>query len=80
MWVVPEIRGTILGAPITRITVFGGLYWGPLILGKYHVQNQKLCKSVEPLGPTTLDVLSHSEELPEPSGELREYNPYIICI
>ena len=29
--------GTILGAPLIRIIAFGGLYWGPLILGNYHV-------------------------------------------
>ena len=30
--------GTLLGVPITRIVVFfGGLYWGPLILGNYHI-------------------------------------------
>ena len=36
MWVVPKIRGTFLGAPPIRTMVFGGLYWGPLILGNYH--------------------------------------------
>ena len=29
--------GTILGVPIIRITLFWGLYWGPLILGNYHI-------------------------------------------
>ena len=29
IWVVPKIRGTYLGVPITRIIVFWGLYWGP---------------------------------------------------
>ena len=37
IWVVPKIRGTILGVPITRIIVFWGLYWGPPILGNYHM-------------------------------------------
>ena len=32
----PEFRGTYLGVPI-RIVVFWGLYWGPPILGSYHV-------------------------------------------
>ena len=27
-----KIRGTILKVPRLRIIVFGGLYWGPLIL------------------------------------------------
>ena len=29
--------GTLLGAPIVRTIVFWGLYWGPLILGNYHI-------------------------------------------
>ena len=33
----PKIGGTLLGVTIIRIIVFGGLYWGPLILGNYHV-------------------------------------------
>ena len=37
MWEFPKIRGTILGAPIIRAIIFWGLYWGPLILGNYHV-------------------------------------------
>ena len=36
IWGFPEIRGTFLGVPIIRITVFAGLYWGPPILGNYH--------------------------------------------
>ena len=35
--VVPKIRGTFLGVPVIRIIVFGDLYWGPLILGNYHI-------------------------------------------
>ena len=33
----PKIRGTILGVPILRTIVLGGLYWGPLVLGNYQV-------------------------------------------
>ena len=33
----PKIRGTILGVPIIRTIIFWGLYWGPLILGNYHM-------------------------------------------
>ena len=33
----PKIRGSLLGVPTIRTIVFGGLYWGPLILGSYHV-------------------------------------------
>ena len=36
IWGFPKIRGTILGVPIIRTIVFGGLHWGPLILEKYH--------------------------------------------
>ena len=37
IWEFPKIRGTILGVPIIRTIVFWGLYWGPLILGIYHI-------------------------------------------
>ena len=37
IWEFPKIRGTILGVPIIRTIVFWGLYWGPLILGNYHI-------------------------------------------
>ena len=30
IWGFPKIRGTILGVPIIRTIVFGGLYWVPL--------------------------------------------------
>ena len=36
-WEFPKIRGTFLGVPILRIIVYWGLYWGTLILGKYHI-------------------------------------------
>ena len=37
IWGFPKIRGTFLGVPIIRTIVFWGLYWGPLILGNYHI-------------------------------------------
>ena len=37
IWEFPKIRGTLLGVPIIRIIVYWGLYWGPLILGNYHI-------------------------------------------
>ena len=37
IWGFPKIGGTFLGVPIIRIIVFWGLYWGPLILGNYHL-------------------------------------------
>ena len=37
IWGFPQIRGTSLGVPIIRIIVFWGLYWGPPILGNYHM-------------------------------------------
>ena len=37
MWGFPKIMGTFLGVPIIRTIVYLGLYWGPLILGNYHV-------------------------------------------
>ena len=30
------MKGTILGVPIRRTVVCGGLCWGPLIWGNYH--------------------------------------------
>ena len=37
MWGFPKIRVLFLGVPIARIILFGSLYWGPPILGNYHV-------------------------------------------
>ena len=39
IWGFPKIRPTILGVPIIRTVVFWGLYWGPPILGNYHIHN-----------------------------------------
>ena len=36
-WAFPKIRGAILGVPIIRIIVYWGPYWGPPILGNYHL-------------------------------------------
>ena len=47
-WGFPKIRGTILGVPIIRTIVFWGLYWGPLILGNYHIREAKYeCRACE---------------------------------
>ena len=32
-----RIKGTILGVPIMRIIIFGGLYWVPTIWGNYQM-------------------------------------------
>ena len=37
IWGLPEIRGAISEVPIIRTIVFWGLYWGPLVLGNYHI-------------------------------------------
>ena len=37
IWGFPKIGGTFLGVPAIRTIVFWGLYWGPLILGNYHM-------------------------------------------
>ena len=37
IWGFPKIRGTFLGVPIVRIIIFLDLYWGPLVLGNYHL-------------------------------------------
>ena len=33
----PKIKDTIAGVPISRVIEFLGLYWGPLLLGNYHL-------------------------------------------
>ena len=42
MWEFPKIRGTILGVPIIRTIVVWGLYWGPPILGNYHMYFRRM--------------------------------------
>ena len=37
---VSKNSGYHLGVPIIRIVIFWGLYWGPPVLGKYHVELQ----------------------------------------
>ena len=37
IWGFPKIRGTLLGGSIIRIIIFSCVYWGPLILGNYHI-------------------------------------------
>ena len=37
IWGFPKIRGPFLGVPIIRPIIFWGLYWGPPILGNYHI-------------------------------------------
>ena len=34
---VPQVSGTFQGVPMIRVVVFGGIYWGPAILGNYHM-------------------------------------------
>ena len=38
IWGFPKIWGTFLGVPIIATIVYLGLYWGPPILGKYHME------------------------------------------
>ena len=33
----PKLGVPLLGVPIVRTIIFWGLYWGPLILGNYHL-------------------------------------------
>ena len=37
----PKLGVPFLGVPIIRTIVFWGLYWGPLILGNYHIKGYK---------------------------------------
>ena len=45
-WGFPKIRGTFLGVPIIRIIIFWGLYWGPHILGNYHIHSHAAIEAV----------------------------------
>ena len=44
IWEIPKFRGTILRVPIIRTIVFGGLYWGPPILGNYHIRTRRMTR------------------------------------
>ena len=37
IWEFPKVRGTFLGVHIIRTIAYLGLYWGPPILGNYHM-------------------------------------------
>ena len=50
IWEFPKIRGTFLGVPILRIIVYWGLYWGTLILGKYHLGHSGIGKKAHVSG------------------------------
>ena len=41
-WEFPKIMGTFLWVPIIGIIVYGSLYWGPIILGNYHIGFRKI--------------------------------------
>ena len=51
IWRIPKTRGTLLGVPILRIIVYWGLYWGPPILGNYHINSKKF-GAVDQIIPT----------------------------
>ena len=43
------IRGTFLEVPIIRVIIFWGLYWGPSILGNYHILIYVALASLTPI-------------------------------
>ena len=45
-WGFPKIRGTLCGVPIMRTIVFGGLYWGSLVLGNYQIGFSGVCYNI----------------------------------
>ena len=47
--------GTFLGVPIVRTIVFWGLYWGPLILGNYHIFTY-MESHRDPFPPTNMEI------------------------
>ena len=36
---ISQIMDTFLGVPIVRTIVYWGLYWGPPVLGNYHLKH-----------------------------------------
>ena len=46
IWGFPKIGGTFSGVPILRIIICWGLYWGPPILGNYHLARGKQGKKL----------------------------------
>ena len=55
----PKIRGTILGVPITRAIVYGGLYLGSVILGDYHIGSSAVLCPVNVFQPCFVKLLCH---------------------
>ena len=51
----PKIRGTIVGVPIIRTIIYWGLYWGPPILGNYHML--KLRQELSPFTAAALPTV-----------------------
>ena len=50
IWGFPKIRGTFFGVPIIRTITYWGLYWGPLILGNYHIRKLSRVLGFQGLG------------------------------
>ena len=55
-WGFPKIKGTFLGVPIMRAIVFWGLYWGPLILGNYQIEDPQCGPPSRRRGPQFLET------------------------
>ena len=60
----PKLGGTILGVPSIRIIVFEGVYWGPLILGNYHISSPMGWGEFNFRGGRVLEILEVLGTLP----------------
>ena len=58
LWGFPKLRGIFLEVPIIRIIVFWGLYWGPLILGNYHIISGTSASACHLIQETVLSAFS----------------------
>ena len=66
-----KLGGTSLGVPVTRLIVVGGLYWGPPILGGYHMHPLQIGRG---LGTASLGLYQA-----EGSGSRIEGSRQTIC-
>ena len=85
----PKIRGTILRSPIIRSIKFWGLYWGPVILGKYQELGLgfssgrtvafPLCARVEGSG-LFLNMSKTWDPIRDPYREYQDYSRTVVGI
>ena len=47
IWGFPKVRDTSMGVTIIRNIISWGLYWGPIILGKNHIEKFVVARLAE---------------------------------